>query len=368
MNGRSFKIDLFRKCTGHVSAVWGVVVEAVKVLFSAFSETFQILGIIGLIFFQIILLKPYANLKETVVDPVEAQFNAFSGTFEIFTIAGLVFLLAVAIETLWDVVTGKRPRLGETASNSVIALVSFVLELTAFGLVFVIGLIIVTPFALFEIPYTWWSWVLAVLLADFTYYWMHRIEHEVRILWAYHSVHHSSPEFNFSTALRLAWIESLFEWVFFVPMILAGFDLVQTIIAIFVVVAYQNWIHTQKVGKLGWLDRVFNTPSVHRVHHGCNANYLDKNYGGILIIWDRLFGTYEPEGEKVIYGITEPVNSINPLVINFCEYWRIAKDVMGSKTVGEAFGYLFRGPGWAPEPNPAPGKAAIGIEKKGKSG
>ncbi len=302
------------------------------------------------------------------MDAIEIQFLKFAGVLEVVGIIGLAFLLAVASETFWDVFAVRRRRLGETASNAFIGIVNIGLEQTAFGLVFIIGLFLATPFALLEIPYTWWSWALAVLVADFTYYWMHRIEHEVRILWAYHSVHHSSPEFNFSTALRLSWIESLFEWLFFVPMILVGFDLVQTIIALVIVVVYQNWIHTEKIGRLGWLDGVFNTPSAHRVHHGCNSQYLDKNYGGILIIWDRLFGTYEPEGEKVIYGVTEPVNSINPLVINFCEYWYIAKDIMGSKTVGEALGYLFRGPGWGPEQKPAPGKAALGIEEKGKSG
>jgi len=293
------------------------------------------------------------------MDDVEAQFSNFSGAFDVLGIIGLAFLFAVASETFWDVFAVKSRRLGETASNTVIAGVNIALEGTAFGLVFVVGLILATPFAVFDIPYTWWSWVLAVVAADFTYYWMHRIEHRVRILWAYHSVHHSSPEFNFSTALRLAWVESLFEWIFFVPMILAGFDLVQTIIAIVIVVVYQNWIHTEKVGKLGWLDGVFNTPSVHRVHHGCNSQYLDKNYGGILIVWDRLFGTYEAEGEEVIYGITEPLNTINPIAINFREFWYIARDVGRSRSFSEALGYLFRPPGWAPKHKSTAGKTAI---------
>jgi len=293
------------------------------------------------------------------MDAIEIQFFSFSGVFEVLGIIGLAFLLAVASETFWDVFAVKRRRLGETASNAFIAIISMGLERTAFGLVFVIGLVLATPFAVFDIPFTWWSWALVVVAADFTYYWMHRIEHRVRILWAYHSVHHSSPEFNMSTALRLSWVESLFEWIFFVPMILIGFELVQTIIALFVVVVYQNWIHTEKVGKLGWLDGVFNTPSVHRVHHGCNSQYLDKNFGGILIVWDRLFGTYEAEREKVVYGITEPINTINPIAINFGEYLHIARDLVGSKSYREVLGYLFRPPGWAP------GQSRPPADKKG---
>ena len=154
---------------------------------------------------------------------------------------------------------------------------------------FILGLFVVEPFAPFSIPFTWWSWIAAVLVADLTYYWMHRIEHEVSFFWAYHSVHHSSPEFNLTTGLRLAWIEGLIEWLFFIPMIMMGFEVTQTIIAISIVVAYQTWIHTEKIDKLGWADRIFNTPSVHRVHHGSNAKYIDKNYGGILMVWDRMF-------------------------------------------------------------------------------
>ena len=131
-------------------------------------------------------------------------------------------------------------------------------------------------------------------------------------------------------------------------MILLGFGAVQTIIALSIVIAYQTWIHTEKIGKLGWADRIFNTPSVHRVHHGSNEKYLDKNYGGILIVWDRLFGTYQAEEEKVIYGVTHPLGTSNPLVINFHEFWQIAKDVWKASKVGDAFGYVFKHPGWTP--------------------
>ena len=138
------------------------------------------------------------------MESIESQFTAFSGTFQHLETVGFIFLLAIVCESLWDVGTGERKRLGETAANFGISIVNALLERTAYGLAFIIGLVLATPFALFDIPHTWWSWGLAVIAADLTYYWMHRWEHEVRILWAHHSVHHSSPEFNLTTALRLA--------------------------------------------------------------------------------------------------------------------------------------------------------------------
>ena len=264
------------------------------------------------------------------MDTIEAEFNAFSSTFEILELIALVFLIGIVSEAVWDIFKKNR-NLGETIANVCIGLGNILLERTLYGLVFVIALFITEMFAPFSIPYTWWSWGLALVLADFTYYWMHRIEHKIRFFWAYHSVHHSSPEFNLSTALRLAWIEGMIEWLFFVPMILIGFEVVQVIICISVVVAYQTWIHTEKINTLGYLDKVFNTPSVHRVHHGSNQEYLDKNFGGILIIWDRLFNTYQAEEAPVVYGITKPINSINPVIINIHEYWSILMDMKNAK-------------------------------------
>ena len=286
------------------------------------------------------------------MDYIERQFEAFAGTFDVLELIGLLFLVIIVAETAWDLFTKKRTGFGETVANFIIATGNHFLDRTVYGLVFILGLFITQTYALAAITPTWWSWILAVLTADLTYYWMHRFEHETRVLWAYHSVHHSSPEFNLTTSLRLAWIEGLVEWIFFVPMILVGFSAVQTIIALAIVVSYQTWIHTEKIGKLGWADRVFNTPSVHRVHHGSNKQYHDKNYGGILILWDRLFGTYKTEEEKVVYGITTPIGTWNPLIVNVHEFWQIAKDVWHAKSIRDAFGYVFRQPGWAPNARP----------------
>ncbi|WP_120632674.1 sterol desaturase family protein [Ruegeria sp. EL01] len=283
------------------------------------------------------------------MDSTEAQFLEYAVVFEALDVLALAFLFAVVSESVWDVVTGQRKKLGETFANGAIAIILALLERTAYGLIFIVALLLVTPFAVFEIPQGWWTLPLAVLAADFTYYWMHRCEHEVRLFWANHSVHHSSPEFNFTTALRISWMDAIIEWVFFVPMILLGFGLVPTVAGLVVVVAYQSWVHTEKVGRLGWLDQLMNTPSIHRVHHGSNAQYIDKNYGGILIIWDRIFGTYAPENETVKYGITTPIGSQNPFTINFREYTTLLHDVRRAESWKSALGYMFRPPGWQPE-------------------
>lgn len=287
---------------------------------------------------------------------VEAEFAAHGLLLEIIEVTGLAFLLALVSETVWDVVRGNRASLRETFANAAIAIVSAVLERTAYGLVFIVGLLIAEPFALFDVPTGWWTIPLAILVADFTYYWMHRCEHTVRLFWANHAVHHSSPEFNFSTALRISWIDALVSWLFFVPMVLIGFSAVETIVGMIVGLAYQSWIHTEKIGKLGWLDGIFNTPSVHRVHHGTNPQYIDRNFGGILIVWDRLFGTYQRENEKVDYGILPPVGSSNPLVINFAEYAAILRDLRRAPDVRTALRHIFGAPGWKPERKGAPPK------------
>ena len=282
------------------------------------------------------------------MDDLELRFEAYAGTLEILGLYGLVMIALAIIEILWDLAFKQRPGWKETAANIAIAAVGSLLERTAYGAVFIIALAIAESFVPYRLPVNLWSWTAAILLADFTYYWMHRFEHEIRALWAYHSVHHSSPELNLTTAFRLAWVEGLVEWVFFLPMLLLGFDLVQTLIAIFAVVAYQTWIHTQKIGRLGCLDKVFNTPSVHRVHHGSNPEYLDKNYGGILILWDRMFGTYQVETAPVTFGITKPLESANPLTINFHEFLAIAQDCLRARSAGDAWRYLVGRPGWEP--------------------
>lgn len=281
-------------------------------------------------------------------ETIEERFAAFSSELNLLEIVGVIFLLLTAAETIWDLISKRRKSYKETLTNVSIAVVANLLDRTLYGLIFLVGLFAAEQFAVATIPVTGWSFVLALIAADLSYYWMHRLEHEIRFFWAHHVVHHSSPEYNLTTALRLSWTESLFEWIFLVPMVLIGFDAVQTLVAFLAIVTYQTWIHTEKVGKLGWLDGIFNTPSVHRVHHGSNDVYIDKNYGGVLIIWDRLFGTYQTEQEPVTYGIIKPLNSANPFTIVFHEYWQIIIDVMAAKSISDKLKFIVGKPGWLP--------------------
>lgn len=206
-------------------------------------------------------------------------------------------------------------------------------------------------FRLFEPPPAL-GWVVAILGWDFVYYWHHRIEHEVRLFWAAHVSHHSSRAYNFSTALRQPWTPWI-GLVLYPPLALLGVSPAQILMAEGINLIYQFWVHTEAVGKLpAPLEWLFNTPSHHRVHHGKNPRYLDKNYGGILIVWDRLFGTFQVEDEKVVYGITKELGSYDPLVIAFHEYAAIGRDVGKARSLGKALGYLLRGPGWRPAAEP----------------
>lgn len=200
-----------------------------------------------------------------------------------------------------------------------------------------------------SIPIGWWSVALVVLLADITYYWEHRIAHEVRLLWTQHAVHHSSRDMNIITGVRFGPLEGLWSLVAHVPLAFLGFAPEAIIFGVVAVLAYQTWLHTELIGKLGPLEQILNTPSHHRVHHGSDDKYLDKNYGGILIIWDRLWGTFQAEEETPRYGLKRDFDSQNPIKVWFSEWPDLVKDLGRSKTLGEAFGFLFRRPGWVPK-------------------
>ncbi|HEY5026028.1 MAG TPA: sterol desaturase family protein [Acidimicrobiales bacterium] len=206
--------------------------------------------------------------------------------------------------------------------------------------------------------------VLAVAAAiaawDFLYYWDHRFMHSSRYMWAIHVVHHSSEHYNLSTALRQPVAEALGTFVPFGSLCLFGIrpGLVET--ARGVNLLYQYWIHTETVGGLGPAEEVLNTPSHHRVHHGSNRQYLDRNHGSILIVWDRLFGTFEPEGDRVVYGLTKNINTFQPGRIVTHEYASMLRDVASSTTWAERLSYIVRGPGWA-NAHRAEGAVADGL-------
>jgi len=193
------------------------------------------------------------------------------------------------------------------------------------------------------------TWVLALLVGDFCYYWFHRLSHEVRFLWAAHVNHHSSRHYNLSTALRQSWTTPLTYMPFFWPMALIGFDPMLVLTVQAVNTLYQYWIHTETIGKLGPLEWLLNTPSHHRVHHGTNLEYLDRNHGGMLIVWDRLFGTFEPEAAPVTYGLTRNIETFDLVEIAFHEWKALAADVRGASNFREALGYILQPPGWSPD-------------------
>jgi sterol desaturase/sphingolipid hydroxylase (fatty acid hydroxylase superfamily) len=195
---------------------------------------------------------------------------------------------------------------------------------------------------------TRWSLPVALVAWDFLYYWDHRWMHEVRLFWANHVSHHSSERYNLSTALRQPWSGFLTSWVF-LPMPLLGIPAHHVIKAGQINLLYQYWIHTEAIDKLpAPIEAVLNTPSHHRVHHGANPQYLDKNYGGILIVWDKLFGTFEPEVRRIKYGLTRNIHTFNPVRIAYHEFADIARDVRRATSWRDRFGYVFRRPGWQP--------------------
>ena len=278
------------------------------------------------------------------MNDLNKRFSEVSELLNIIDIFTLCIISLGLLAIIYDRISNKARVYRETGANIVIGIGNILLNLTSYGLIFIIALWITEQAAFTDIPINNWTWALAILAADFSYYWMHRIEHRVRLFWAIHSVHHSSTEFDLTTGLRLAWIESLFEWMFFVPMMLIGFDLIQTIVSILIVIAYQTWIHTKYIKKLGWLDSVFNTPSTHRVHHGSNSQYIDKNFGGILMIWDQLFGSYQAEQETVIYGLTKNIGTSNPIKINLFEWIALYRDLRCKNTTKKKAFCLFGPP------------------------
>lgn len=191
--------------------------------------------------------------------------------------------------------------------------------------------------------------LLAYVLVDLAFYVYHWAIHVVRIGWAAHVNHHSSQYFNVGTALRASFVEAIYEPLMIAPLALLGIEPIMLIALLSLNHLYQYWLHTNHIGKLGPLEWVLNTPSHHRVHHGSNIQYCDKNFGGTFIIWDRLFGTFEEEKEQPVFGIIHQLESHNPIWVTFHEWVGIAKDVRKARSIKEVLGYLFMAPGWAPD-------------------
>lgn len=297
---------------------------------------------------------------------LDAGYQAWSESFAalntelwglaIYDYALLVGLVVITIEVIALFVRRRRP--GQTSRR--LWLLDSVASLSTQVPFYVIEIFTVTAmigayFFIWDnltpvrLPIEWWTIGLGVLAADFAYYWEHRAGHVIRVLWTGHAVHHSSPIFNTAVAFRFGPFEPVLAVVFHLPLILLGFHPAIVILGELTVQAYQFWIHTDVIGKLGPIDRVLNTPSNHRVHHGSDDKYLDKNYGGILVVFDHLFGTYQAEEETPVYGLTTQIDTVNPMKVWFSEFPALFADLRSSATWSDWWSYLLRGPGWAPE-------------------
>jgi sterol desaturase/sphingolipid hydroxylase (fatty acid hydroxylase superfamily) len=249
---------------------------------------------------------------------------------QVIVLATPVFLALIAIEFAVGWRRGRNTyRLADAISSIGLGMMSQVVGL--FTKLAAIGIYtaVYEQAALFELSTSAiWVWVAGLLLYDFFYYWLHRFGHTVALLWAAHSVHHQSEDYNLSTALRQTSSGWIAGWLFYLPMAVLGIPpLVFGVVAL-VDLLYQYWVHTQQIGKLGWFDRWFCSPSNHRVHHAVNDKYLDKNFGGILVVWDRLFGTFveEDDAQPCVYGTLKPLRSWNPLWANLAFYAELAQD------------------------------------------
>lgn len=284
------------------------------------------------------------------------MLERFSMNFTYFSYA--IYFLAMTIEYFFSRKKGKQTY---EFKDSILNLGT---GFFAFFLPFTTGILIVTamykllhPIAFLQAPRIWfgmisgqsfhpWFFLLLFLSDDFCYYLYHRGSHMCRFLWCVHEVHHSSEKFNFTVYFRSSFLEYVFQGLFFVPVILFGFQLEDILFQMSVNLFYQFWIHTSYTKRIYVLDWIFNTPSHHRVHHSSNIPYLDRNFGGILCIWDRILGTFVPETEKPTFGILTPIASFNPFVVNLKSFQHLWNDVKTAPGLVQKARYIFLPPGW----------------------
>lgn len=293
---------------------------------------------------------------------------------KIIVFAFPVFLLLIALEIWWDrryvrqaSASGRDAKssygLSDTLSSLSLGLMSQVtgvlakfIGLAAYAAVF--GYVALWPQA--DVWNHWYGWLLALVLYDFCYYWLHRAGHEVAVFWAAHVVHHQSQHYNLSTALRQTSSGALLGWLFYLPMAVLGVPPLLFGIVALVDLLYQFWVHTEHVKRLGWFDRVFCSPSNHRVHHAINDGYVDRNYGGILVVWDRMFGTFEPEAQACVYGTRTPLNSWDPVWANAAVYTDLWRRSLAAPQWADKLRVWLKPPGWLPAGGGADCRLAAG--------
>ena len=271
----------------------------------------------------------------------------------IITLAVPAFFILITIEYFYGIFIGKNTyRLNDTLTSISLGMISRFPVMLNLGVQSVIFIYISKYLSLdllsVKNPLTW---IIAFLLYDLSYYWMHRMHHEIKILWATHSVHHHGEDFNLATALRQTSTGWLWKWIFYTPMMLIGVpgEVFVTVAGINLV--YQFWVHTEHIGHLGFLEKIFITPMNHRIHHAKNKEYIDANYGGVFVIWDRIFGTYTPQRKdlKPVYGTATPLNSWNPIWANFQVFSIMLKDSIKTKSWKDKIKVWFAETYWRPD-------------------
>lgn len=262
-----------------------------------------------------------------------------------------MYFTLMAVELVYESITRKKTyRLNDAVTNISTGTLQ---QLTGtFTKIINIGIytFVFEQFRLFDYEANWLTFVAVFIGYDFFYYWSHRMAHEISLFWGGHVVHHQSEDFNLSVALRQTSTGFIWAFPFYLPLALLGLDPVQFVLAGGFNLLYQFWIHTEHINRLPrWFEAVFNTPSHHRVHHARDPKYIDKNYAGVFIVWDKLFGTFVEEEEHPHYGITKPLDSWNPVYANFAHYIDLFHYVKKTRSTSDALKVLFKPPGWLPE-------------------
>lgn len=289
-----------------------------------------------------------------------------------------IFFILLIAEIIWDYFAHKNTQHVYRINDAVTNISCGILDQVSgiFAKVFTIGAYILvfnwaSSITGIELQNTWYNFALCFIAADFAYYWAHRLSHEVNLLWAGHIIHHQSEEYNLSVALRQGAFQKLLTFWVYLPLALVGFKPEWFILSIAINLLYQFWIHTELVKRMGVLEYVLNTPSHHRVHHGRNPKYIDKNHAGVFIIWDKMLGTFQKEEEHPTYGITNPSNTFNAVEAHFQPFKRIWQDLKIISGIKNKVLYLLKPPGWypqelggfkpAPEIEPEPRKYDVNI-------
>ena len=288
----------------------------------------------------------FAPISNEYVSYLETLVNDYFFLIALVYLAFELVRYAIKKQLSWTLI-------GDTITNYITLAMFIVTAALVVGLFYVSTFFYVYQFAIFDIETTWITVIICVILADITYYWEHRFMHRVNFAWATHTVHHSSPFFNISVAYRFGPMDGIWPLLFHLPLALLGFHPFVIFFAEIFVQVYQTVLHTEAIRKLPRpIEAIMNTPSHHRVHHGSNERYLDKNYAGIFIIWDRMFGTFAREDEKVVYGLVTPIESVNPFVAFFHGFYRLGRDVWNMPGFFNKIGVLIHPPGWEPKSKP----------------